>query len=90
MGFGTGTKVQTPSVNESHCRSTIDEDEHSGTGKLSTLTTKEVIVGKTSKVIIAVAVIAGLGLMILDGVVGNSQCGDGLYDQTTGECREGR
>lgn len=45
---------------------------------------------KKSKLIIIAAIIAGIGLMVLDAKVGESQCGDGQYNQTTGECKEGK
>lgn len=43
---------------------------------------------KVTKTIIAIAVIAGLGLLILDGQMGKADCEDSGYNQTTGECRE--
>lgn len=43
---------------------------------------------KASKIIIAVAIIAGLGLLILDGQMGKANCEESGYNQTTGECKE--
>ena len=45
---------------------------------------------KKSKLIIVAAIIAGIGLMVLDAKVGESQCGEGQYNQTTGECKEAK
>lgn len=45
---------------------------------------------RVSKIIIAVAVVAGLGLLILDGQLGNAGCDASGYDQTTGYCKEGK
>lgn len=45
---------------------------------------------KKSKLIIIAAIIAGIGLMVLDAKAGESQCGEGQYNQTTGECKEGK
>lgn len=45
---------------------------------------------KKSKVIIAAAIIAALGLMILDGKMGEADCGTNNYNQTTGECKESK
>lgn len=49
MGFGTNTKVQTPSVDESHRRSGIKEAEHSEAGKTNLTAMKEVIVAGTKE-----------------------------------------
>jgi hypothetical protein len=39
------------------------------------------------KIIVAVAIIAGiLILAVADAKLGESQCGEGKYNQTTGEC----
>lgn len=45
---------------------------------------------KVTKIIIAVAIIAGLGLLVLDGKLGEADCGVGEYNQTTGECKESK
>jgi hypothetical protein len=47
-------------------------------------------VSKKSKLIIIAAIIAGMGIKVLDAKVGESQCGEGKYNQTTGECKEER
>lgn len=39
------------------------------------------------KIIIAIAVVAGLALLIVDGVAGSKNC-SGRYDQTTAVCVE--
>jgi hypothetical protein len=39
------------------------------------------------KIILAVAIIAGILLVLsADAKLGESQCGEGKYNQTTGEC----
>ena len=39
------------------------------------------------KIIVAVAIIAGILLIaVADAKLGESQCGEGKYNQTTGEC----
>lgn len=39
------------------------------------------------KIILAIAIIAGLTLLLVaDAKMGESECGDGLYNQSTGEC----
>ena len=43
---------------------------------------------KKSKLIVAVAAIAAIGLLILDGKMGEADCGEGNYNQTTSECKE--
>ena len=45
---------------------------------------------KKTKIIIAVAFIIAAGLLILDGKLGEADCGSASYNQTTGECREGK
>lgn len=47
------------------------------------MTTKE-------KVIIAVAIVAGIALLAADGVAGQIDCESGRYDQTIGECVDGK
>jgi hypothetical protein len=46
-------------------------------------------VDKTSKLIIAIAAVAIVGLLIIDGKAGEAECGDAGYDQTKSICREG-
>lgn len=45
------------------------------------MTTKE-------KLIIAVAIVAGIALLAIDGITGQADCEPGRYDQTTGQCLE--
>lgn len=42
------------------------------------------------KVIIAIAVVAGIALLAVDGVVGQTDCESGRYDQNIGECVDAR
>ena len=46
------------------------------------MTTKE-------KLIIAVAIGAGIALLAIDGITGQADCESGRYDQTIGECIDG-
>lgn len=42
---------------------------------------------KIKKVLVAIVIIAGLLLLaIADAKIGESECGEGNYNQTTGEC----
>lgn len=47
------------------------------------MTTKE-------KLIIAVAIVAGIALLAIDGITGQTDCESSRYDQTTGQCLEER
>lgn len=42
------------------------------------------------KVIIAVAIVAGIALLAVDGLAGQTDCGSGRYNQATGECVDGK
>lgn len=43
---------------------------------------------KKDKIIIVVLAILGLGLLIIDGKLGETTCGENNYNQTTGFCQE--
>lgn len=43
--------------------------------------------GKIKKFLVAIAIIAGMILLLVaDAKYGESACGEGQYNQTTGEC----
>ena len=42
---------------------------------------------KIKKIVLAIAIIAGILLVLVaDGKAGEATCGEGKYNQTTGEC----
>lgn len=44
---------------------------------------------KIKKIIVAVAIIAGMTLLLVaDAKLGESECGEGQYNQTNGKCME--
>lgn len=44
---------------------------------------------KIKKILVAVAIIAGMALLLVaDAKFGESACGEGQYNQTTGKCVE--
>lgn len=43
--------------------------------------------GKIKKIVLAILIVAGMTLLLVaDAKMGESECGKGKYNQTTGEC----
>lgn len=43
--------------------------------------------GKIKKIVLAILIVAGMTLLLVaDAKMGESECGEGKYNQTTGEC----